>query len=67
MDINYALSALKQGLHVRREGWKQFELYLKVVLNSTHEICVLFNNEGDCMKWSWSYDDLTAHDWEIVS
>lgn len=66
MEINQVLKALQQHITVRRKGWVPFGLYLKVILNDDREDCILVNKEGDYIKWTWGYDDLTAKDWEIV-
>ena len=78
MDFQYALTALKEGLAVRRSGWNGKDMGLKLQTpgaNSKMSLPYIYIEypvghpvypEGARCPWLASQTDLLSDDWEIV-
>lgn len=72
MHIGDALTALRQGLRVARNGWNGKSMYLELVIpdaNSKMTLPYIYMKtaQGDLVPWLCSQTDLLAFDWGIVS
>ena len=64
MDFGKALTALRAGRLVQREGWNGKGMFLYFVPGS--EFIDMRTAQGDCVPWLASQTDLLAEDWQIV-
>jgi len=76
MNIGAAVTALRRGFRVSREGWNGRDMYLyfvgeRTVEHDGEEITLLCHVrmktvQGDHVPWLCSQTDLLAYDWFIV-
>jgi hypothetical protein len=69
--IGWAISMLKDGRRVRREGWNGKHQWLSLQVPDTHSKMTLpyvymSTEAGDLVPWLCSQTDLLASDWELV-
>lgn len=72
MDFGIALSVLRDGGRVTREGWNGKGMWLHLQVPDEHSkmrrpYIYMSPADGDLVPWVASQSDLLAEDWQIVS
>lgn len=70
-DFGIALSALKCGLRVTREGWNGKDMWLELQTPDEHSkmslpYIYMFTATGDLVPWLASQTDMLSEDWHII-
>ncbi len=71
MDFGHAITALKAGHKVGREGWNGKGLWLELQRPDEHSkmslpYIYMYTASGDQVPWLASQTDMLAEDWLIV-
>ena len=71
-NFGYALSLLKEGKRVAREGWNGKGMHIALQRpdagsKMTLPYIYMSTVQGDLVPWLASQTDLLANDWDVVS
>lgn len=71
MDFGKAISELKSGNYVAREGWNGKNMWLHLQVPDTHSkmslpYIYMCTAQGDLVPWLASQSDVLAEDWIII-
>lgn len=64
MLLQDALKLMKDGCQMIRAGWKEQDGYVVLMPGMTHCWKVVLKPTVNAGNFMWSYEDLTANDWE---
>lgn len=79
LDFSAALTCLKMGDRVAREGWNGKGMWLEMAKGGTYRdhsdmtqplslpFIVMFTANGELVPWLASQTDILANDWETVN